>query len=414
MSGGRTGTDAVQCAVLLTVLGPVEARDGDGAPLPLGGGKPTTVLATLLVRPGEFVSAERLAEALWGDAPPASAAANLKTYVSTLRRALGPAGPTLVNRHHGYQLQVGPHELDMLRFRTLLEAAAAARAGGAPARAAALFREALALWRGEPFEGITLSPADEPERVRLAEQRVTAVEELLDVRLALGEHQDLVPELRALVSAYPLRERLREQLMLALYRAGRQAEALAAYVETRDTLIEQLGVEPHPRLRRLHQAILRDAPSIAAPVPVAATVTAAPFTEWAALPVSGPAVAPAAAGAGRRRSGRPSSTLLRRRTWRWWHSLWMLPCILGVGILTWISFLYIGVRARRRRWLRHAAVYGAAAVTAVVVSNKGPEVAKNGAALLAVIVWIAGMIHASWINREWLHWRSQHPPWYVN
>jgi Bacterial transcriptional activator domain len=333
--------------------------------------------------------------------------------VSTLRRALGPTGPMLVNRHRGYQLQVGPHELDMLRFRALLEAAAAARAGGALDRAAALLREALALWRGEPFEGVTLSPTDEPERVRLAEQRVAATEELLDARLALGEHQDLVPELRALVSAYPLRERLREQLLLALYRAGRQAEALAAYVETRDTLIEQLGVEPHARLRRLHQAILRDDPAIAAPAPVPAATMAVPLPEWAALPVGGPAAA-APAGAGRRRSGRPSSALLRKRTWRWWHSLWMLPCILGVGILTWVSFLYIGVRARRTRWLRHAAVYGAAAVTAVVVSNKGPELAKHGAGLLAVITWIAGMIHASWINREWLHWRSEHPPWYVS
>jgi uncharacterized membrane protein len=318
----------------------------------------------------------------------------------------------------------------MLRFRALLEAAAAARAAGALDRAAALLREGLRLWRGEPFEGVTLSPADEPERVRLAEQHAAATEELLDIRLASGEHQTLVPELRGLVSAHPLRERLREQLMLALYRAGRQAEALAAYVETRDTLIEQLGVEPHARLRRLHQAILRDDPALAAPhapaaypapmAPVPPVPPAAP-AETAMVAVTAPyalpaveVTAPPPVATGGRRRGRGGPALLRKRPWRWWHSLWMLPCILGVGIFSWISFLYIGTRARHQRWLRWAVWYGVAAVVAVVSGNIAPEWGKNGGAILALIVWIISIIHSTWVNREWLQWRAEHPHWYEN
>ncbi|MFL6035175.1 MAG: BTAD domain-containing putative transcriptional regulator [Gaiellaceae bacterium] len=219
------------------ILGPLEVL-GDDGPLGLGGAKQRALLALLLVHSGRVVSPERLIDELWGDAPPETARETVHVYVSRLRKAL-PAG-ALVTEGAGYALRVEPDAVDLARFERL--------------RAEGRFHEALALWRGPP-----LAEFDEDfarvEGGRLDELRLSTLEERLDADLARGRHTELVGELEALVDAHPHRERLRGQLMLALYRSGRQAEALAAYRDARLALHE-LGIEPSEQLRRLERQIL--------------------------------------------------------------------------------------------------------------------------------------------------------------
>ncbi len=224
------------------LLGPLEVADGDRV-LAVPGAKPRALLAALLLRPGETVSAERLIDELWGDDPPETAHNTLQVYVSQLRRALG--ADVIARRSSGYSLAVGREQIDVARFEDLV---AAAR-GAEPAVAAARLREALALWRGAP----------EIDGPRLEELRLGALEERIEADLALGRHAELVPELQALVATEPLRERLRAQLMLALYGDGRQADALAEYARARETLVEELGVEPGPELQRAQRLVLEHA-----------------------------------------------------------------------------------------------------------------------------------------------------------
>ena len=264
------------------ILGPLEVLDGE-RPVAVPGAKPRALLAALLLRPGQTVSAERLIDELWGDEPPETAQNTLQVYVSQLRRALGPG---LVNRRSsGYSLVAAREEIDLARFEDLVESARDVE----PAVAAARLREALSLWRGEP----------EVEGARLGELRLVALEARIDADLACGRQADLVPELQALVADEPLRERLRAQLMLALYRDGRQAEALAEYGRARETLVEALGVEPGPELQRAHRLVLQHADEPPPPqlhsssLPVAATplvgrepelaAVAAAFTDGARL-----------------------------------------------------------------------------------------------------------------------------------
>ena len=232
------------------VLGPLEVVV-DGRSLRLPGAKPRALLATLALAAGEAVSAERLIDELWGDDPPETAANALQVHVSQLRRALG--ADAVRRRPPGYELAVPPEAVDLVRFERLLETARAAE----PERAAGVLREALALWRGDP----------EVDRPRLEELRLAALEDRIEADLALGRHGELVPELESLVAQHPLRERLRGQLMLALYRAGRQADALDAYRATRVELVEQLGIEPSPALQQLERRILAQAPELDAPQP---------------------------------------------------------------------------------------------------------------------------------------------------
>jgi DNA-binding SARP family transcriptional activator len=239
------------------ILGPLEVADGDSL-LPLGGAKQRALLALLLLSVNETVPADRLIEELWGDQSPESARAALQVRVSQLRKALGPAGELVVTRAPGYVLRLDRERLDLHEFERLVAEADAAE----PALAGAKLREALALWRGAPLADLAYEAFAQPAIRRLDELRITTVEKRIDADLALGRHGDLVGELEAFVAEHPLREHLRAQLMLALYRCGRQADALAAYQRVRRALVEQLGIEPSPPLRELEQAILRHDPSL--------------------------------------------------------------------------------------------------------------------------------------------------------
>ena len=247
------------------ILGPLEVREG-GWHLPLGGPKPRALLASLLLQANETVSSGRLIDEIWGERPPKSAAKLVQGYMSELRRTLGAPIET---RQPGYRLRVSDDELDLLAFlRLAKEAREAARATDLE-RAAGLFSQALALWRGNPLADVELHGPSALEPERLAELRLSVDLDLIDVELARGRHGELVSDLEALAAAHPLQERPRRQLMLALYRSGRQAEALHAYRELRSELVEQLGLEPSEELRMLEAAILRQDPALAAPAPAA-------------------------------------------------------------------------------------------------------------------------------------------------
>ena len=261
------------------ILGPLEVADGERL-LPLGGGKQRALLAVLLLHRNEVVSTDRLIDDLWRDDPPATAAKIVQNSVSQLRRALLGAGQTgeavLVTSGHGYALRVRPGELDVDRFEQLLDAGRRALATGAPEEARDRFRDALALWRGPALADFAFEDFAQGEIARLEERRLAAVEERIEADLALGRHADLVGELEALAARHPLRERVRAQLMLALYRSGRQSEALHVYGEARRTLVEELGIAPGPALQSLESAILRQdaalepaAPRAAVPSPPA-------------------------------------------------------------------------------------------------------------------------------------------------
>jgi YVTN family beta-propeller protein len=247
--------------VEFAVLGPVTAQH-DGSELPLGGPKQRALLAILLLRANEVVSRDRLIDGLWGERPPPTAGHTLDNYVSRLRKALGDA--RLSRRPPGYMLHVEGDELDLDRFERLFREGREALACGAAGEAAATLRSALALWRGAALADLLYEPFAATESERLEERRIMALEDRIDADLALGRSGQLVPELEALVREHPLRERLLGQLMLALYRSGRQAEALAAFQAARHRLAEELGLEPGPKLRELEHRILDHDPELAA------------------------------------------------------------------------------------------------------------------------------------------------------
>jgi DNA-binding SARP family transcriptional activator len=252
------------------VLGPLEVLEGD-KPVSLGGRKQRTLLAVLLLHANEVVSADRLIDTLWGESPPDTAATALHGYVSQLRKVLEPDRPassaatTLVTREPGYVLRIEHGQLDLNRFEGLVRRARAALADRRPEQAAASLREALELWRGSPLSDLENEPFAQTEVPRLEELRVAALEEHFEADLALGRHRELIPELERHVDRHPLRERPRGQLILALYRAGRQAEALRGYQDARRTLVDELGIEPGSTLRALEQSILSQDPSLDLP-----------------------------------------------------------------------------------------------------------------------------------------------------
>jgi predicted ATPase/DNA-binding SARP family transcriptional activator len=242
------------------ILGPLEVRNGPDL-VRVPGAKERALLADLLVHAGRVVSADRLVEDLWGDDPPGNPVNTLQGRVSALRRALGPGGAGLVvTRPPGYVLEVEAGQVDAARFERLV--AEAGRAAGAAA--ARLLEEALGLWRGPALAEFADQPWARAEAARLEELRLAAVEALVELRLAAGDHPGLVGELEGLAAAHPTRERLRGQLMVALYRSGRQADALGVYQATRAVLAEELGIDPSPELQRLHQAILVQDPALEA------------------------------------------------------------------------------------------------------------------------------------------------------
>src|SRR4051812_8468159 len=250
---------ALACALRVLefgILGPLEVRR-DGRAVALGGAKPRAVLALLLLHGNQPVTAERLAVGLWGEEAPEQRVRTLQVHVSRLRRALG-GDDVLTREPAGYRLRLREGALDADRFAQLVDDGRRALRNGQAHAAAATLREALALWRGPPLADLAFEPFAQAEIASLEEQRVAALEDRIDADLEAAREADaLIGELRALVAQYPLRERLHGQLMRALYRAGRQADALEAYRRARAILTEELGLEPSPALRELEQAVLR-------------------------------------------------------------------------------------------------------------------------------------------------------------
>jgi DNA-binding SARP family transcriptional activator len=240
------------------ILGPLEVV-ADGQKVPLGGAKQRALLALLLLHPNRVVSRDRLIDELWETDPPETARTALQVHVSHLRKALGR--DRIVTQDPGYLVRVEPDELDLERFERLLGSVDR----GDSAVAAGVLREALALWRGPPLGGLDDSFA-QAQRARLEEQRLLALEQRIDAEVGLGLHAQLVPELDGLVCENPLREHLRAQLMLTLYRCGRQADALEVFRSGRRLLDKELGLEPDDELQRLERAILNHDPSLEAPV----------------------------------------------------------------------------------------------------------------------------------------------------
>jgi len=238
------------------ILGPLEVA-GDDGPLELPADKPRALLAVLLLSQGQVVSVDRIVDELWGEQPPPTAAKNVQGYIARLRRVLGNG--TLLTHAPGYALSV--HALDATRFQALVEEARHEE----PAAAAPRLAQALALWRGPAFADFAYEPFAQDEIRRLEESRLSAPEDRVEADLALGRHEEVVVELESLARAHPLRERLQGQRLIALYRCGRQAEALEAYRTTRRRLVDELGVEPGPELKDLERMILEQDPSIEAP-----------------------------------------------------------------------------------------------------------------------------------------------------
>jgi len=234
----------------LRLLGPFELRQGD-AIIPLPRRKNRLVLAALALRAQRSVPAEVLIGELWGEIPPRTAREALHNYVSQLRKEIGPEA--LQTREHGYLLAFDPERVDVVRFERLLSDARTADSVG---DRAAKLQEAVGLWRGPPLADLSLAPFALRERHRLQELYVDAREELIDAELQCGSAARLIAELESLVAEHPLRERLTGHLMLALYRSGRQADALELYRRTHRTFVELLGISPGPGLKRLEQAIL--------------------------------------------------------------------------------------------------------------------------------------------------------------
>jgi DNA-binding NarL/FixJ family response regulator/DNA-binding SARP family transcriptional activator len=255
------------------ILGPLEVVD-EGEPVPLGRLKERLVLAVLLLHANEFVSRERLIDELWGEAPPPTARKAVNVYISQLRKTLAQDGhDPIATADGGYRIEVDAGDLDVARMQQLLATARERAAAGELEAAGGLLREALALWRGPTLAGLLLESQGRGEVAQLDELRLTALMERIDCDLALGRHEDVLGELQLLVAEHPLQERLRAQLMLALYRAGRQADALEAYQQARDELVKELGIEPSPALQRLQKAILNQDPALELTAGIAAPPT---------------------------------------------------------------------------------------------------------------------------------------------
>ncbi|MFF0425882.1 BTAD domain-containing putative transcriptional regulator [Streptomyces sp. NPDC004520] len=277
----ETDTNASGGGLRFGVLGPVRAWR-DGAPVPTGSPQQRALLAALLLRGGRTATAHELIDALWGEEPPSQALAAVRTYASRLRKALDPN--VLVSESGGYAIRTTA--LDVTEAQELAAEADKLRAAGDRTAARARLAEALDLWDGEVLASVP-GPYAETQRARLEEWRLTLLETRLDIDLEVGAHAEAVSELTALTAAHPLRERLRELLMLALYRSGRQAEALAVYADTRRLLADELGVDPTPELSRLQQRILQADAELARPVEEPAPA-AAPMARPAQLPATVP------------------------------------------------------------------------------------------------------------------------------
>jgi DNA-binding SARP family transcriptional activator len=248
------------------ILGPIEARSA-GRRISVTAPKQQAVLAALVLEANRFLSVDRLAEYVWDGSPPTSAASTLQAYVYRLRQLLSPMREaTLRTSAAGYALEVDDTDIDLTRFHRHVDDAREMVADGDPAAAVAEFRRALSLWRGPALAGVP-GEALQQEAQFLEGERIAAQEDLMGAELALGNHRRVVPELLKLVAKQPFREALSAQLMVALYRSGRQAEALEAYALTRRRLREELGIEPGAELQELQKAILGHVPAARIPLP---------------------------------------------------------------------------------------------------------------------------------------------------
>ena len=246
------------------ILGSVTVADG-GAEIAIPGAKLRALLALLLIRHGETTRADRLADDLWGDAIPSGFQNALQSLISKLRRSLGDNGRLLVTDHDGYRLDVSGDDIDADQFETGARRGRESLANGRPAEAAEALATALRLWRGPALQGLADDGMLQREAVRLEELRLAAVEDRIDADLQLGRHAELIAELTSATAEHPLRERLHGFLMLALYRCGRQADALRAFQDARTVLGEELGLDPGPDLRALENAILNQDPELDPP-----------------------------------------------------------------------------------------------------------------------------------------------------
>jgi DNA-binding NarL/FixJ family response regulator/DNA-binding SARP family transcriptional activator len=257
------------------ILGPLEVAD-EGEPVPLARLKERVVLAVLLLHANEFVSRERLIDELWGESPPPTARKAVNVYVSQLRKVLTRNGrDPIATADGGYRFRIESGELDSTRMEDLLAIARERAAAGELEAAAEHLGETLALWRGPTLAGLLLESHGRDEVAQLDDLRLTALMDRIDCDLALGRHEEVLGELQVLVGEHPLRERLRAQLMLALYRADRQAEALEAYQQAREVLVDELGIEPSPVLQRLQRGILAQDPALERPAGISAPNEAA-------------------------------------------------------------------------------------------------------------------------------------------
>jgi DNA-binding SARP family transcriptional activator len=254
----------------VNILGPLDVRDREGREIRLPAGRERSLFALLLINRGEVVSTDRIVDALWGVQPPETAAKAVQGYVSHLRRVLEPgyepgdAREVLVTRPPGYVLRTDAVIVDATRFEQLAGNGRRALDDGSASEAALLLEEALALWRGPALAEFAYDDFAQAEIHRLGELKLSATEDRVESLLRLGRHGELAGQLDPLVAAHPLRERLRGQWMLALYRSGRQADALQAYRDGRRLLADELGLEPGPELQRLERAILAQDPALEA------------------------------------------------------------------------------------------------------------------------------------------------------
>jgi DNA-binding SARP family transcriptional activator len=341
----------------------------DGVPLPLGPAKQQAVLAVLLLQAGRPVPTHQIVDAVWGDDPPENGANVVQKYVAGLRRVLDPdraprtPGELLALTGSGYVLRA-EGQVDADDFRAALSRAEAEQAAGQTTESATTLRAGLALWRGDALAGLT-GPVFEAARARLADARATAWERWAEMGLARGHAEALLPELARLIQEFPLREGLRAQRMLALHQVGRQAEALAAYRDAREYFLDEVGAEPGERMRSAHLMILRnDGPVSPAPLPVSPP---APISSPGPFPVPGPISSPAAIPAPRPASepmpitapitqpiyfppGRNGSIAME-------IFFALAAPMFTCGALSWLYFLYVGIRRRQASQLVVAAFY---------------------------------------------------------
>jgi DNA-binding SARP family transcriptional activator len=355
------------------VLGPLLVRHGD-AVVEVPAARHRTLLAALLLQAGTTVPADTLAEIVWDGAPPPGAEVTLRSHVSRLRQALGPdVRERVVTRYRGYLIEASEEEVDLLHFRRLCREGGAAARNGEWAQAWESLDEALGLWRGAPFADVPCELLHRDELPGLEELRLQALEWRADAGLGLGRHGELAAELLPLTAAHPLRERFQAQLMLAQYRCGRQAEALATYQSARQMLAEALGADPGAELRDTHQRILTADPSLD-------------------LPVDQSAAAPRREAAGRVRDGRGARRWLRSRVVQ-------AVAALAIAATTVITYAVSGSGhatspAATSSWqcgpLRHVTLQGGNAVNqslqACIVSDHG-HLAVKGVLQGSVSVW---------------------------